>query len=294
VIQDLAREREPEEAPELDLEWLDSLRRLPQPLHLLEFVARSQHYHFGCFEDADESPRVAQDRLALLGAREFRAGGAVLDIGCGLGGTSRLLASRGFAVTAIDPCDACVTYAELRDARERRPPVRHEAATFEAFARASGTLFDGAIAIEILQHFPALETFFGACRARLRPGGVVVLADVALAPPRRSALGVPFHPAGEIRAVAERVGFRVVAEEDRTRQILPTLPALSHELERARARLCAVFGPLEVARARPVEDELAQLLEHMQSLQDAFERGYLRYETVVLVREPEREPRTCE
>src|SRR5262245_39482475 len=53
--------------------WWAALCRLPQPLHLLEFVTGSQHYHFGCFEKPDEAPREAQDRMGLWGTGLFEA-----------------------------------------------------------------------------------------------------------------------------------------------------------------------------------------------------------------------------
>jgi cyclopropane fatty-acyl-phospholipid synthase-like methyltransferase len=258
---------------------LARLRRLPQPLHLLEFVVGSQHYHFGCFEHEEESLCAAQDRLAHLGAERLSGAVAVLDIGCGLGGTSRVLAELGRQVTALDPCPEAVAYARTCLPANGRAPVRFLAAGFEAFASAPGAQFDGAIAIEVLQHFPVLARFFECCRARLRPGARLVVHDVACeleADWER----VPFHRRGRLAGAAGAAGFEVEAQADLTRAILPTLPRLARAVEERRAELHAVFGT--PGAARPVEAELAQVLGHMRALQDALERGYLRYESTLL------------
>ena len=259
--------------------WIDGLRRLPQPLHLFEFVARSQHYHFGCFGLQEGSLGSAQDRMSLWSVRRLAAGSSVLDIGCGLGGTSRLLARMGFRVTALDPCHEAVAYARMRSRASASNSPRFFTRTLESFAHTARTAFDGALAIEILQHFPELAEFFGGCRKLLRPGGILLLHDVPVHV-ETDWSRVPFHPPGRVRAAAEAAGFRIVERQDLTREVLPTLPRAAAELEERRAELLAEFGG---RYGRPVERELEQLLLHMRDLQRALERGQISYEALVLV-----------
>jgi 2-polyprenyl-3-methyl-5-hydroxy-6-metoxy-1,4-benzoquinol methylase len=274
----MIQEPEPRRFAALAAPRLEELSRLPQPLHLLEFVDGTQHYHFGCFESPDEPVRRAQDRMSLLAARRFAPGSAVLDIGCGLGGTSQLLASRGLSVTAIDPCGERLAYARERAAGLLGAP-RFLARTLEEHANAGEAALDGALALEVLQHFRDLSQFFGACRRLLRPGGTLVVHDLST----RVEVDwerVSFHFRGRARAAAEAAGFRVLEHVDRTAEVLPTLPSLARALRERRAELVRAFG-LPGPAARPVEDELAELLAHVGALQHALEIGDLAYETTV-------------
>lgn len=265
---------------------LAALERLPQPLHMLEYVADSQHYHFGCFVQPEEGLESAQDRMSTLCAGYFARGATVLDIGCGLGGTSRLLEQHGLHVIALDPCVEVLAYARER-ARMRgtKGNTRFLARTLQDLARAPGFAANGALALEVLQHFPELREFFGCCRSLLAPGALLVLHDVATTFqaewPR-----VPFHPRGRVRSAAAASGFAVLEQRDLSREILPTLPRLAQELATHRAELVAAFdgrpGHLDTGQ------ELELLLAHMRALQSAFERGELVYETTVLVARPSR------
>lgn len=266
-----------------------ALRQLPQPLHLLEFVGGTQHYHFGCFEAADDSLSRAQDRMSMLAARCFAPGAAVLDVGCGLGGTSRLLAQRGLRVTAIDPCSASVAFAAR--ANGARGP-RFLARTLEQHACAREDLLDGVLALEVLQHFRDLAQFFGICRRLLRPGATLVLHDLATRVEVEWER-VSLHCRGRARAAAEAASFRTLECVDRTAAILPTLPAMARALEARRTELVRAFGR-PGADSRPVETELTQLLGHVSALQRALEVGDLAYETMVFRAPAETRPRASE
>jgi hypothetical protein len=121
---------------------------------------------------------------------------------------------------------------------------------------------------------------------------VLVLADVSLAPGIHAA-DEPYHRQGRVQACAVAHGYRLVAHEDLTPDVLPTLPRLACELERQRARLLSAFARKGGARARPVEDELTEVLGHMRGLQAALEQGYLHYEVTALQRSTDDEVDSC-
>lgn len=280
MIQETRCGLERDEEPRGDAGWLESLRRLPQPLHILEFVGNSQHYHFGCFEQPGDALRSAQDRMSLRGARHFAAEAAVLDIGCGLGGTSRLLSELGLDVTALDPSHEALVYARSRThtaAARARP--RFLAQSLETYARSAPAALDGAFALEVLQHFPDLAVFFACCRRLLRPGATLVLHDVSTCAEVAWAR-VPHHRRGRVQAAAEAAGFQLCEQDDLSAAILPTLPSWTRDLVARRAELIDAFDGGRPGR-RPVERELEQLLAHMSALQRAFENGELFYEAMV-------------
>lgn len=132
--------------------------------------------------------RLNPTRLAYLrdrlGARFERAGDSVrpfsgltlLDIGCGGGLVAEPMARLGFAVTGIDAAGKSLGIA--RDhAQAGGLAIDYRAATAEALA-SSGERFDVVLALEIVEHVEALETFFAAIRGLVRPGGAVIVSTI--------------------------------------------------------------------------------------------------------------------
>src|SRR5262245_61082089 len=244
---------------------LDALRQLPQPLHAMEYALRAQHYHFGLFEHAGDDVAAAQERLAEYAARRIDGARAVLDVGCGLGGTSRVLARAGVEVTAIDRCRASIAYATAAAARRPSPGrIRFAADTVEALATRAPRAFDAVVAIEVLQYFPVLDALFDVCARLLLPGGTLVVLDVSVdaeVPWSR----VPFHRVGALcRQAAGR--FSVVEHADLTRSVRATPAALARTLAASRAGLLAFFAAGGRTGRRPVAAEFDELLGHVRDL----------------------------
>jgi ubiquinone/menaquinone biosynthesis C-methylase UbiE len=97
------------------------------------------------------------------------AGLSGLDIGCGEGHNTRLLARRGARVTAIDIAEDFIAYARQADAEERLGIAFHVASAVDLpFADAS---FDFATAFMSLMDIPETgQVLAEACRV-LKPGG---------------------------------------------------------------------------------------------------------------------------
>ncbi|KAI5865470.1 S-adenosyl-L-methionine-dependent methyltransferase [Durotheca rogersii] len=196
-----------------------------------------QHIHHGLFRSADETKEQAQANLidflleisnggagaeAETGATPFpRPGTRVLDVGCGLGGTSRFLArERGCRVTGITISGRQVAMARQATAAEvaglaagGAGDAAAAAATADGFLAYPGgggarfleldaetmrahfdpgpgapAPFDCVWITEALSHLPAKEGFFAAAFALLRGGGagadagLLVIADWFKAP----------------------------------------------------------------------------------------------------------------
>src|SRR5690606_14287766 len=193
------------------------LRALGQPLHILKFAFRSGHYHFGLFARPDGGLAAAQERMAAAAVACITGATSVVDIGCGLGGTSMLLARTGADVVAIDPCADAVDYAR-HTARARGASVRFAACTLQRFAAGAPTHFEAAVAIEVLQHFPALDEFFARCAEVLCPGGRLVVHDVCVDGEFDPAI-VPYHARHRAAAAAQERGFTLESYADRTREV---------------------------------------------------------------------------
>jgi tocopherol O-methyltransferase len=144
-----------------------------------------EHVHHGLWRTGRESPAEAVVRLIDLVAERgaIEPGDRVCDVGCGYGGTARVLASQyGAEVTALtitpsqhayavglDHSSANPTYL-LRDWAENGLPSGH---------------FDVVLSIESSEHMANKTTFLAEVYRVLKPGGrFVVCAWLATPKPR--------------------------------------------------------------------------------------------------------------
>ena len=135
----------------------------------------------------------------------------VLDAGAGRGTLALALASRGYAVTALDDSADFLTYLQRRAVGgSRLQLVRGDMA---ALPLAAG-VFDGAVCGEVLEHVADDGAAVAGLERALRPGGVLV-ATVPGGRDRYSWLDrwaghVRRYELAELRALVEARGFDVL------------------------------------------------------------------------------------
>ncbi len=119
---------------------------------------------------------TGEESLRLHLARyEFAAthahAGRVLDLACGVGYGTFLLAERRPDITAlgVDVSPEAIDYARQRYAHSRISFVVADAMTFH-----DPKGFDSIVSLETIEHLPAPELFFHHLVGQLIPGGVVV------------------------------------------------------------------------------------------------------------------------
>jgi tocopherol O-methyltransferase len=133
-----------------------------------------EHIHHGYYERGDESREEAtRALLALLFAElPLDAGATVLDVGCGIGGTSRLLArDHGCRVTGVT---LSAVQARLAADRGGHGPPRFLVA--DAASLPLLPSFDALFAVEVLSHVTDRTAFFAEAARLLRPGGRLGIA----------------------------------------------------------------------------------------------------------------------
>ena len=145
-----------------------------------------EHVHHGLWERGDETPDEAVLNLIRSVARhgEITAGKRVCDVGCGYGGTARVLETElGATVSAITVSSAQYRYAVAK---------RGDACNPEYLLGdwASNTLpsaaFDTVISIESSEHMHDKPKFFAQAHRILKEGGhMVVCAWLAAEDPTR-------------------------------------------------------------------------------------------------------------
>ncbi|MBD2775210.1 methyltransferase domain-containing protein [Iningainema tapete] len=148
---------------------------------ILEFYW-GEHIHLGHYG----SPPQRKDFLAAKsdfvremvrwsGLDQLPKGTTVLDVGCGIGGSSRILArDYGFAVTGITISPQQVKRAQQLTPQELDVQFQVDDAMALSFPDAS---FDVVWSIEAGPHMPDKAIFAHELMRVLKPGGVLVVAD---------------------------------------------------------------------------------------------------------------------
>jgi len=147
----------------------------------------------------------------------FRPGQKILDLGCGNGWATRMLAQSAAGVSAVgvDVAPAMIARAEAQTSLTLR--ARFEVARFEELPFADGT-FDKTFSMEAIYYSVDLDRALAEILRVSKPGGTVdlVLDCFAESPTTRgwSALvGLPMHclPEAEWARRLERAGFASIA-----------------------------------------------------------------------------------
>jgi tocopherol O-methyltransferase len=202
-----------------------------------------EHVHHGLWTSHGETSDEATRRLIAVVAAEARLqrGDSVCDVGCGYGGTARVLAADyGATVTGLTISKAQHAYASSLDPGTSNPTYLLRDWMENGLVADS---FDGVIAIESTEHMPDLLAFFAEAHRVLRSGGrLVVCAWLTRAEPRpweRRWLVRPIcregrlrgmETAAEHRRLARTAGLVPVAFQDVSRQVKRTWPICARRL----------------------------------------------------------------
>lgn len=118
---------------------------------------------------------VADELHAYLKFRMPRAGGRAVDLGCGSGVHTALLADHYQEVLAVDLAEPMLAIA-----RSRRPRtnVRYEHRDLADVTPAEDGQFDLVLSAFTLHHVPDLELALLEMRRLVRPGGQLIAVDV--------------------------------------------------------------------------------------------------------------------
>jgi tocopherol O-methyltransferase len=196
-----------------------------------------EHVHHGLWTSAPMTPADAARRLidAVVEQAGIGAGAAVCDVGCGYGGTARVLArDHGARVTALTISAAQHAYARAVDPDEDNPAYLLRDWMENGL---DAEAYDAVLAIESSEHMPDLAAFYSEAARVLRPGGRLVVCAWLTGPrprgwERRWLIG-PICREGRLRGMesmdehlrqSRAAGFVPVASVDVSRQVKRTWP----------------------------------------------------------------------
>ncbi|KGB83716.1 MAG: bifunctional 2-polyprenyl-6-hydroxyphenol methylase/3-demethylubiquinol 3-O-methyltransferase UbiG [Pseudomonadota bacterium] len=149
-------------------EWWDPNGKF-KPLHMLN----------PCRLDYITAQIAAEFGRDLSGPAPF-AGLRLLDIGCGGGLLAEPMARLGARVTGADAAAGNIPVAQVHAAQSGLE-IDYRHTTAEALAEA-GEVFDVVLNMEVIEHVASPPAFLAACRALLKPGGLMICSTINRTP----------------------------------------------------------------------------------------------------------------
>ncbi len=233
----------------------------------------ADHMHLGWFapphDDCDDALGRAQTAMVErhLHHAAIRDGAVILDVGCGLGGTLRMLNERQSGTRLIgvniDPRQLAVAQRLTALNGNSLEWITADAA---AFAR-PGLSCDTLLSVEAMFHFPDIVGFLQAVARVLRPGGRAVISTILLSAEGQADLArsvavvawgyapwpLPGLTLPQLLGHIDAAGLELIAIEDMTEAVAPTFDFIA---------------------APPPKDVTSSAVTEMRRL---LERGGLRY-----------------
>jgi len=137
--------------------------------------ADSGYANLGLFLPGTADFALACDNMmALLVSKLSRREGPLLDVGCGLGGTTEYLAGH-FPVDEVYGIN--VSDYQIAECRARVPGAHFDVMPAEQMRFPDG-MFDAVVSVEAALHFKGRREFLNEALRVLRPGGEIAVADM--------------------------------------------------------------------------------------------------------------------
>ena len=213
--------------------FYQQVRQHYEPLSCVYRTVWGEHLHHGFFPNGDESPQQAQALLVdyCLSLLPRITHCRVLDVGCGFGATSILLAQRyRCEVTAIT-ISACQAEHGARVASKKKLGARTAflVANVEQFTYPAD-YFDVVWTVEASEHLVDRQEFFRNVYKSLRLGGLLLLAAWTAASDNEPTLNevaevsicTAFQTAGEYLRQIRASQLRPIYCKDLSAKVIPT------------------------------------------------------------------------
>ncbi|GAB4419288.1 MAG: hypothetical protein OHK0032_15180 [Thermodesulfovibrionales bacterium] len=225
------------------------------------------YFHYGLWETGTNGLKEAQENLASLMKSLIPDGvKRILDVGCGLGRTTRDLTAAGYDVIGISPD---IRLMEMAKAKYRECSSRLIVSSFEDYR--SMDSFDLILFQESSQYIKDLNFLFSHCNKLLDKKGYILMCDEIQ---YENSDDAPFHEKKRLEKIAHEYGFNIVHNENITGKVLET--------RNLALRLITVNRDSIINELSPVRENARQEIEFLidgWKLHTAmFERNMFGYE----------------
>lgn len=138
--------------------------------------------------DGEISYVYARHRFTYEQLRTLVSGQMVLDVGCGTGYGSQILASAAAHVLAIDRDEEAITYCREHYAADNLEFAVADAATLDLPDR-----YDAVVCLQVIEHLNDVEALLAGLQRVTRPGGTLYLTTPNIVEPAKGKADNPFH-----------------------------------------------------------------------------------------------------
>lgn len=149
-------------------------KRLPTPVEVGEVLEPIRDWRYTRFENRHRGSREEIRGQLERYVAYFKAGGEILDLGCGRGEFLELLRDRGFRGAGVD------LNAQMVEACRGKGLRAEQADLLDALAGRADASLDGIFSAQVIEHLPAavLERLIELAQAKLAPGGTLILETI--------------------------------------------------------------------------------------------------------------------
>lgn len=250
------------------------MMRLPKPYVFYRMALDMDHLHFSYIVNPElinleEGQELLTSKVIDHLNDDNRR---VLDVGCGLGLTSKKTAQENYTVDALEPNKEMYEYSKSKNKHDRLEYIN---ANYRSYCQKTHQQYGSLIFLESLQYMNDLNEVTALTKRCLQPSGRIVIADhISRSGKRKTTNFGTLHCQEELKKSMEKAGYLSVSAEDLDIQILN---GLNKSVERLKKRSGDIIEYFEKSMGENVEMEIAILINSFEKNTESMKAGDCGY-----------------
>lgn len=250
------------------------IKLLPRPYVFYRMALDMDHLHFAYIDKPDLTDfETGQDLLTSKVIGHLNKNNRkVLDVGCGLGLTSKQTAQKNYTVDALEPNKEMYTYAKNNN---KHGNLNYINANFSSYSQSISHQYGSLIFLESLQYMNDLNEAMTQIKKCLQPSGRIVISDHISRSGRRQTTNFgTLHCPEELQYSMEKAGYSCVTKEDLD---VPILNGLKKSVERLQNRSGRIIEYFKMNIGENVENEITILINAFKKNTESMKNGDCGY-----------------